>query len=60
MACFYRASVQEFLSHSNEQVLARLSLGYANRGYTVQYSDQTLAWESMERFIAIHPRWEME
>jgi hypothetical protein len=45
MACFYRASVQEFLSHSDEQVLARLSIGYANRGYTAQYSDQTLTWE---------------
>ena len=45
MASFYRATVQHFLSQSNEHVLAALSIAYANRGYTSQYSDQTLTWE---------------
>ncbi len=45
MASFYRSSVAEFLSQNDEHVLARLSIEYANRGYTSQYSDQTLTWE---------------
>ena len=45
MACFYRASVGEFLAQSEEYILARLGLAYANRGYTSQYSAQTLTWE---------------
>jgi Uncharacterized conserved protein (DUF2075) len=45
MASFYRSTVGEFLSLTGEQVLARLSVAYANRGYTSQYSDQTLTWE---------------
>jgi hypothetical protein len=45
MASFYRSSVEEFLAQSEEHVLARLALGYANRGYTSQYAEQTLVWE---------------
>ncbi len=45
MASFYRASVAEFLAQNEEHVLARLGVAYANRGYTSQYSDQTLTWE---------------
>ena len=45
MASFYRATVEEFLAHTEEYVLARLATAYASRGYTTQYSDQTLAWE---------------
>jgi hypothetical protein len=45
MASFYRSNVAEFLALSDEQVLARLSIAYANRGYTSQYADQTLTWE---------------
>jgi len=45
MASFYRATVEEFLSQNEEQVLARLGVAYANRGYISQYSDQTLTWE---------------
>ena len=45
MACFYSGSVQEFLAEELEHVLARLAVGYANRGYTTQYSDQTLTWQ---------------
>src|ERR1700677_3617850 len=45
MASFYRASVEEFLAQDEEQVLARLGIAYASRGYTSQNSDQTLSWE---------------
>ena len=45
MASFYQATVAEFLVQTNEHVLARLTTGYANRGYTTQYSDQTQTWE---------------
>jgi hypothetical protein len=45
MASFFRASVDEFLALSDEQILAQLTISYANRGYTRQYSDQTLTWE---------------
>lgn len=45
MASFYRASVGEFLAQTDEQILAGLAISYANRGYTSQYSDQTLTWE---------------
>ncbi len=51
MTCFYRASVEEFLAQNEEQVLARLEIAYANRGYTSQYSDQTLTWERDIRFL---------
>jgi len=51
MACFFKANVQDFLSLSDEQVLARLSTGYANRGYTTQYSQQTLTWERDIRLL---------
>lgn len=45
MASFYRSNVAEFLTLFDEQILARLAIAYANRGYTSQYSDQTLTWE---------------
>lgn len=45
MASFYQASVGEFLVQDEQQVLACLGVAYANRGYTRQYSDQTLTWE---------------
>ena len=45
MASFYRATVAEFLTLTDEHILARLSVAYANRGFTSQYSDQTLTWE---------------
>lgn len=63
MASFYQSSVAEFPALSDEQVLARLSIAYANRGYTSQYSDQTLTWErdlrslrsSLEECIQTNP-----
>jgi Uncharacterized conserved protein (DUF2075) len=45
MTSFYLATVQEFLAENDEHVLARLEVAYANRGYTSQYSDQTLTWQ---------------
>lgn len=45
MASFYRSNVAEFLTVSEDQILASLSVAYANRGYISQYSDQTLTWE---------------
>ena len=45
MASFYRANVEEFLAQNEEQVLARLGIAYASRGYTSQYSDQILTWQ---------------
>ena len=45
MTSFYRSSVEEFLSQTDEHVIARLGIAYANRGFTSQYSDQTLTWE---------------
>jgi hypothetical protein len=45
MPSFYRSTVGDFLNLSDEQVLAQLSIGYAQRGYTSQYTDQTLTWE---------------
>lgn len=45
MASFYCATVQEFLALEQEQLLARLAVGYAERGYTRQFTDQTLTWQ---------------
>jgi hypothetical protein len=45
MGSFFRSSVGEFLSLTDEQILARLSVAYANRGFKSQYTDQTLTWE---------------
>lgn len=45
MASFYRSTVEAFLAQSEEHLLAHLATAYANRGYTSQYSDQTLTWE---------------
>src|ERR1700751_3820320 len=53
MASFYRSSVGDFLCLSDEQVLARLSVAYANRGFTRQYSDQTLTWERDLRALRV-------
>ena len=45
MACFYRASVGEFLALEEGRVLAHLSARYANQGFTALFTDQMLAWE---------------
>ena len=44
MASFFRASLEEFLLLSEGELLSRLSVGYANRGYTTQFTDQIITW----------------
>ena len=57
MPSFYRSTVGEFLKVSDEQVLSRLSTGYAERGYTSQYTDQTLTWkQDIHQFRAVLER----
>jgi hypothetical protein len=46
MTSFYRSDVGCFIALNDEQILARLEIAYATRGYTTQFSDQTLAWKS--------------
>jgi hypothetical protein len=53
MASFFRATLDEFLCFSEREILARLSVGYANRGYSTQFSDQTLTWERDLRNLRI-------
>jgi hypothetical protein len=45
MASFYQATVAEFLSQTDDHILARLTTEYAKRGYTSMYTDVTLTWE---------------
>ena len=45
MASFYLSTVEHLLSQSPETLLAQLSTAYAHRGYTSQYTDQTLTWQ---------------
>jgi hypothetical protein len=45
MASFYRSTVEDFVRLSTAEILARLSVAYAERGYTSQYTDQTITWE---------------
>ncbi len=53
MASFYCARVRDFLTRSDEQIIAALAVSYANRGYTSQYSDQTLTWERDIRSLRV-------
>ncbi|MFZ0662511.1 MAG: DNA/RNA helicase domain-containing protein [Acidobacteriaceae bacterium] len=45
MSSFYRTRVEQFLAQTKEEILSQLAISYAKRGYTSQYSDQTLTWE---------------
>jgi hypothetical protein len=45
MASFFRSKVAEFLALPHSELLAQFEIAYAKRGYTRQYSDQTLTWE---------------
>jgi hypothetical protein len=45
MASFYHSTVAEFLSLTDDAVISRLATEYANRGFTSQYTDQTLTWD---------------
>ncbi len=51
MASFFRSNVSEFLSISDGEILACLSTEYARRGFTRQYTDQTLTWERDIRLL---------
>jgi hypothetical protein len=51
LASFYRSSISQFLAVSDGEILARLSTEYAKRGFTSQYTDQTLTWERDIRFL---------
>src|SRR5271170_4105050 len=44
MASFFRATILEFLETSNSEVLARLTLAYANSGFAKMHSNQALTW----------------
>lgn len=45
MASFFSSSVREFLGISDGEVLAALEIGYAKRGFTRHFTDQTLTWK---------------
>jgi hypothetical protein len=45
MASFYFSSVEEFLTKSDDHILASLEKNYAGYGYTSLFSDQTVTWE---------------
>ncbi len=45
MASFYSSSVREFLRQSDGETIATLEIGYAQRGFTRHFTDQTLTWE---------------
>jgi hypothetical protein len=51
MSSFYKSNIAEFLSQSDEHVLARLEAAYARHGYTSLFSDQTLTWERDIRLL---------
>jgi len=51
LASFYQSNVSEFLSISEGEILARLSTEYARRGFTTQFTDQTLTWERDIRYL---------
>ncbi len=55
MACFYGATVDEFLRKSDDHIIAHLALAYANRGYTRQYTDLTLTWQKRHPLSACSP-----
>ena len=44
MAAYLRQSLAQFLQSSDSEVLATLSLAYANAGFTQMHSEQTLTW----------------
>ncbi|MGO9573916.1 MAG: hypothetical protein ACLPTQ_06250 [Terriglobales bacterium] len=37
--------MSDFLALSQGEIISRLSIAYANRGFTRQFTDQTLTWE---------------
>ncbi len=51
MTSFYKSNVGEFLSQSDDRILACLGTAYARRGFTSLFSDQTLTWERDIRLL---------
>ena len=54
MASFYQATLAEFLSQTDDHILARLTTEYAKRGYTSMYTDVTLTWNEISSPSAPH------
>lgn len=44
MPAYFRSLIRDFLSTSDETVLAKLTTAYANDGYVAQYTAATVAW----------------
>src|SRR5260370_1836302 len=44
MASYFRATLRDFLNTSDSEVLAKLTLAYANSGFSRMHSDQPLTW----------------
>src|SRR5258708_19555311 len=44
MASYFRATLRDFLNTSDSEVLAKLTLGYGNSGFSRMHSDQPLTW----------------
>src|ERR1700682_1969740 len=44
MASYSRATLRDFLNTSDSEVLAKLTLAYANSGFSRMHSDQPLTW----------------
>jgi hypothetical protein len=44
MASYFRATLRDFLDTSDTEVLARLTLAYANSGFSRMHTDQPLTW----------------
>jgi len=44
MASYFRSSLTEFLTTSESEVLATLTLAYANTGFSKMHTDLPLAW----------------
>jgi hypothetical protein len=46
MASYFRSTVTHFLDTKDSEVLAKLTLGYANSGFAQMHTDQPLTWWS--------------
>jgi hypothetical protein len=44
MASYFRATLRDFLDTSDTEVLAKLTLAYANSGFSRMHTDQPLTW----------------
>jgi hypothetical protein len=56
MASYFRATLRDFLSTSDTEVLAKLTLAYANSGFSRMHADQPLTWwdDMVELRQALH------